>query len=100
MSDTDLLSAYFDEYGAEDEEHDLVVLSKDEDETEYPPAKPPDNSWGFVDSGGLPVKFKDTTTAPMGPRKVIDFPRLISDQAEKDFFKKLASKPKQASKKK
>lgn len=95
MSDADLLSAYLDEYGDEDEEYDLVVLSEDEDETEYPPAKSLDNSWGFVDSGDLSVKFKNTTPAPMGPRKVIDFPRLILDQAKKDFFKKLASKPKQ-----
>ncbi|GAA5813460.1 hypothetical protein MFLAVUS_006938 [Mucor flavus] len=93
MNDADLLSAYIEEYGAEDEECDTGVLS--EDKTEYPPARTLDDSWGFIDSGNLSVEFKNTTVAPKGPRKMINFSLLILAQAKKDYFKKLASKPKQ-----
>ncbi|KAI9250107.1 hypothetical protein EDC94DRAFT_623390 [Helicostylum pulchrum] len=83
INDADLLAAYIDEYGADDdEEYDTCDLSEDEDDTQYPPAKTLDNSWGFINSG-------------LGPKKAIDFPRLILAQAKKDFFKRLASEPKQ-----
>ncbi|GAA5802255.1 hypothetical protein HPULCUR_007718 [Helicostylum pulchrum] len=96
INDADLLAAYIEEYGADDdEEYDTCVLSEDEDDTQYPPAKTLDNAWGFINSGDLSVEFKDTTLAPRGPKKAIDFPRLILAQAKKDFFKRLASKPKQ-----
>ncbi|GAA5802279.1 hypothetical protein HPULCUR_007742 [Helicostylum pulchrum] len=96
INDADLLAAYIDEYGADDdEEYDTCDLSEDEDDTQYPPAKTLDNAWGFINSGDLSVEFKNTTLAPKGPKKAIDFPRLILAQAKKDFFKRLASEPKQ-----
>ncbi|GAA5813516.1 hypothetical protein MFLAVUS_006994 [Mucor flavus] len=85
--DTDILSAYADEYDSDDEDYNAGVLSANEDKTEYPPARTLDNPWGFINSGNLSVEFKNTTLAP----EVVDMSLMILAQAEKDYFERLVS---------
>ncbi|GAA5813471.1 hypothetical protein MFLAVUS_006949 [Mucor flavus] len=85
--DVDILSAYTDEYDSDDEDYDTGVLSADEDETKYPPARTLDDPWGFINSGNLSVEFKNTTLAP----KVVDMSLMNLAQAKKDYFERLVS---------
>ncbi|KAI8046999.1 hypothetical protein BDF21DRAFT_496347 [Thamnidium elegans] len=88
-----------DEYDVEDyDKYDTDVLFPatciDEDDTQYPPARNFDNSWGFIDHDDLSVEFKDSTLSPKRSKKV-DISLQILSQAKKDYFKRFCSKPKQ-----
>ncbi|CAM0137326.1 unnamed protein product, partial [Umbelopsis sp. WA50703] len=63
-----------DEYDVEDyDKYDTDVLFPatciDEDDTQYPPARNFDNSWGFIDHDDLSVEFKDSTLSPKRSKK-------------------------------
>lgn len=93
--DGDILSACIAEYATDNEEYIAGALSADEDETQYPPTRNFENSWGFIDHNDLSVEFKDTTLPPKCPQKAVGICLLILAQAKKYYFKRIRSKLKQ-----
>ncbi|KAI9263553.1 hypothetical protein EDC94DRAFT_693741 [Helicostylum pulchrum] len=83
--DGDILSACIAEYATDNEEYIAGALSADEDETQYPPTRNFENSWGFIDHNDLSVEFKDTTLPPKCPQKAVGICLLILAQAKNLF---------------